>query len=129
MNFEKASRLKLRFTTSKGDITVEDLWDLKLTSRNGFDLDTVAKSLNTAVKESGEESFVLKRNTKNAILDLKFEIVKHIIKVKMDEADVAEKSAENKSKKETILGIIANKQNEELQGKSVEELTAMASSL
>lgn len=127
--FEKASRLKLRFTTSKGDITVEDLWDLKLTSRNGFDLDSVAKNLNTAVKESGEESFVLKRNTKNAILDLKFEIVKHIIKVKMDEAEVAEKSAENKSKKETILGIIANKQNEELQGKSVEELTKMASSL
>ena len=127
--FEKASRLKLRFTTSKGDVTVEDLWDMKLTRRNGFDLDSVAKSLNTAVKESGEESFVLKRNTKNAILDLKFEIVKHIIKVKMDEAEVAEKSAENKSKKETILGIIANKQNEELQGKSVEELTKMASSL
>ena len=127
--FEKASRLKLRFSTSKGDITVEDLWDLKLTSRNGFDLDSVAKSLNTAVKESGEESFVLKRNTKNAILDLKFEIVKHIIKVKMDEAEVAEKSAENKSKKETIMTIIANKQNEELEGKSVDELTKMAESL
>ena len=127
--FEKASRLKLRFTTSKGDVTVEDLWDMKLTSRNGFDLDSVAKSLNTAVKESGEESFVLKRNTKNAILDLKFEIVKHIIKVKMDEAEVAEKSAENKSKKETILTIIANKQNEALEGKSVDELTKMAESL
>lgn len=129
MNFEKASRLKLRFTTIKGDVTVEDLWDMKLTSRNGFDLDTVAKNLNTAVKESGEESFVAKRNTKNAILDLKFEIVKHIIKVKMDEADVADKAAENKSKKATILGIIANKQNEELAGKSVDELTKMAESL
>ena len=129
MNFEKASRLKLRFNTNKGDITVEDLWDLKLESRNGFDLETVAQSLNRAVKESGEESFVKRRNAKNAVLELKFEIVKYIIKVKMDEAEVAEAKVENKAKKELILGIIANKQNEELQGKSVEELTAMVTSL
>jgi hypothetical protein len=129
MNFEKASRLQLRFDTTKGLITVEDLWDLKLTSRNGFDLDTVAKSLSKAVKESGEESFVQKRTAKNAVLELKFDIVKHIIKVKMDEADVAEKAAENKTKKATILSIINTKQNEELQGKSVDELTKMAESL
>ena len=49
-DFEKASRLKLRFNTAKGDITVEDLWDLKLESRNGFDLESVAQSLNRAVK-------------------------------------------------------------------------------
>ena len=120
--FEKASRLKLRFTTIKGDVTVEDLWDMKLTSRNGFDLDSVAKSLNTAVKESGEESFVQKRTAKNAVLELKFEIVKHIIDVKMAEADASEKAVETKAEKELYNSIIAEKEHQGLKELSLEDL-------
>ena len=129
MNFEKASRLKVRFNTVKGDITVEDLWDLPLTSRNGADLDTVAKSLNKAVKDSGEESFVLKKNSANTTLDLKFDIVKYVIKVKIEEAEASKKALENKGKKEQLLGIIAAKESEDLQGKSLEELKEMVNAI
>lgn len=120
--FEKASRLKLRFITIKGDVTVEDLWDMKLTSRNGFDLDSVAKSLNMAVKESGEESFVVKRNTKNAVLELKFEIVKHIIDVKIAEAEASERAVEIKAEKEMYDGLIAEKENDGRKEMCLEDL-------
>ena len=44
--FEKASRLKLRFSTSIGMLSAEDLWDLPLSSRNGTaNLDDVARNL------------------------------------------------------------------------------------
>ena len=50
--FEKASRAKIRFETSKGSLTVEDLWDLPLTSNTGkADLDDIARGLHSQLKE------------------------------------------------------------------------------
>ena len=128
--FEKASRIKLRFVTTKGGVTVEDLWDLPLISRKGnFSLDDLAKRLNKEVKENGEESFVVRRNTANTLLDLKFEIVKHIIKVRLDELEQKENAAAQRVKKQRILEIIAGKEDEELAGKSVDDLRKMVEDL
>ena len=44
--FEIASRNKLRVPTTKGDLTVEQLWDLPLKSANGLSLDSIAIALN-----------------------------------------------------------------------------------
>lgn len=127
--FERASKLKLRFQTVKGSLTAEDLWDLPLLSRTGASLDNLAKSLNKAVKDSGDESFVLKKNEVNNILELKFEIVKRVIEVRLEEAEVRDKAAENKAKKERIMNFIAAKEDEALLGKSVEELTKLVEEL
>ena len=43
--FEIASRKKLRIPTTKGDLTVEQLWDLPLKS-TGLSLDKIAIDLN-----------------------------------------------------------------------------------
>ncbi|MFA5457111.1 MAG: hypothetical protein WC261_05690, partial [Synergistaceae bacterium] len=51
--FEKATRMKLRIATGKGNLSVEDLWDLNLAQLN-----EVAKGLNRRVKELGEEDFL-----------------------------------------------------------------------
>lgn len=115
--FVKASRLKLRFSTSKGLISVEDLWDLPLTA-----LDTIAKNLNKEVKESAEESFIKMKTSASTLATLRFEIVKHIIEVKLNEAEAAQKRAENKERKAQILALIAEKQNKELSEKSVADL-------
>ena len=127
--FEEASRLKLRFNSTKGMATGEDLWDLPLLSRTGVDLDSLAKSLNKAVKESGEESFVLKKNEINSILELKFEIVKRVIEVKIEEAEARDKAADNKAKKEHIMSIIADKESDDLKGKSIKDLKKLIGEL
>lgn len=119
--FEKAARLKLRFPSSVGNLTIEDLWDLPLKSR-GVSLDKLAIALNKEVKESGEESFVDKKSTASTALTLKFDIVKHVIDVKLAEAEAAKTRAEAKARNEKIVAIIAEKQDEGLRDLSVEEL-------
>lgn len=44
--FEKASRMKLRFNTQRGVLSVEDLWDLPL-----IQLDNIAIALNKKLQE------------------------------------------------------------------------------
>lgn len=117
--FEKASRIKLRFKSSVGLVSVEDLWDLNLTS-----LDSIAKDLNKQIKAEAEESFITVKSKSNAALELGFEIVKHVIKVKLEEAEVKKLAAEKKARKAQIMELISQKQNEALSAKSLEELQA-----
>ena len=91
--FEKASKQKLRYKVTSGTISTEDLWDLDLDS-----LDLLAKTLNKAIKDSEEESFIKSKSTANTTLELKFEIVKHVIEVKLQLED------ERKSAKEKAFG-------------------------
>ena len=39
--FKQAAKAKLRFPSSKGELRVEDLWDLPLTSKTGPSLDSL----------------------------------------------------------------------------------------
>ena len=126
--FEKASRLKLRFNTIIGTISVEDLWDLPL-STGPMNLNDLAKSLNKRVKEVEEEDFVAKATKDNEALILKFELVKHVIKVKLEEAEIADNKAEAKEKKQKILAILADKEDESLKGKTKEELVELLNNL
>ena len=127
--FEKASRMKLRFPSPVGMLTVEDVWDLPLVSKKGANLDDMARYLNKELKNSDTESFVLKRTKPNEELSLKFEIVKHIIAVRLAENEAAENLQKAKEKKQQILGIIADKEAESLKGKSLDELKALLDSL
>lgn len=117
--FEQASRAQLRFTLPKGVITTEDLWSLRLE-----DLDTLAKKLNKEIKDSNEESFITTRSTANKKLELAFEIVKHVINVRLAENEKRAKSAENAAKRAKLLELIAEKEDENTKGKSIEELKA-----
>ena len=83
--FEKAARLKLRFDTPRGNLTVEDLWDIPLTGQQ-ISLDNVAKAVNKGLKASEEESFVAKPSSKDRVLSLKLDILKHVIRVRLAEA-------------------------------------------
>ena len=127
--FEKATRKKLRFETSKGNITVEDLWELPLASKDGFDLDNAAKVASRKLKETQEESFVKPVSVANSDLALKLEIVKYIISVKLDEKTEREASAEKTAKKQKIMEIMNRKQDAALEGKSLEELERELASL
>jgi len=129
--FEYASRNKLRFVSSKGTLTVEDLWKLPLKSNNGIDLDSIAIDLDETMGKQ-TKSFVVEKSaeTKESTdLKVSFEIVKYIIDVRLKEREEQEQVAERKAKKAKILELIANKQDEAIANKSVEELTKMLEDL
>ncbi len=120
--FEKASRKKLRFPSTKGELSVEQLWDLPLTSNNGFDLDTIAKAVNKTVKETAEESFVKPVVSANVLPALRLEVVKRIIEVKLEEADKATKAAAKRQERQQLLEALAHSKQNELAGLSPEEI-------
>lgn len=121
--FIMATRQKFRFNF-KGIATVEDLWDL-----NVRDLDTIFKGLNAQAKQAKEESLLAVKSKEDAVLEAKIEIVKHIVKTKLEEAEQRRVRAENREKKNRIAEILADKQDEELRGKSVEELQKLYNSM
>lgn len=124
--FEKASRMKLRFDTPKGQLSAEDLWDLPLTSTTGkANLDEIAKTLFRKLKDEGEVSFVNPAKTGDKTVQLQFDIVKHVIEIRIAERDAAELARVNKEKKQLILGIIAQKENEQLATTSLDDLRKM----
>ena len=121
--FEQATRRAIRFESTKGDLSVEQLWDLPLQSRNQFDLDTIAKTVNRQLNDVTEESFVsVRENPAKETLSLKLELVKHIISVKLQEAEEARNRANKASEKEKLLRLLDEKQNEALRALTPEEI-------
>ena len=118
-----ASRQKFRFPF-KGVATVEDLWDLGV-----HDLDTIFKALNSQKKQAQEESLLAVKTKEDSVLDAKIEIVKYIVTTKLAEAEQKRIRSEQREKKNRIAEILADKQDEELRGKSVEELQKMLGEL
>ena len=127
--FEKAARLKLCFDTVKGLLSVEDLWDLPLTSLRGTNLDDIARSLHSKLKNSDDVSFVVKERKSDETVQLAFDVVKHIIDVKLVERDAAMIQVANKEKKQQLMALIDQKQNEALGALSVDELRKMVEAL
>lgn len=119
---EYALRKHLRWPTTRGAITLEDLWDLPLSSKTNVDLDTVAKTVNKELKESSEESFVTPTSSKNAELQVRLDIVKHVIKTKIDDNAKALDSAKKKARKELLLQARESKQQQDLMNMSIEDI-------
>nr|CAK6597571.1 unknown function [Klebsiella phage vB_Ko_K5lambda5] len=120
--FDKATRLKLRFSSAKGDLSVEQVWDLGLTALN-----EMAKGLSRELKAAtiDDEDFIGNNTSVDSQLQLRFDIVKSIISTKLKERDDSLSAAEKREHNQAILELIKKKQQEELAGKSVEELQAL----
>lgn len=121
--FESAARGKYRFPF-KGQVTVEDLWDL-----SPKDLDSIFKTLNAQSKKANEESLLASKSATDVVLDTKIEIVRYIVGVKLAEAEREKVAKENREKKQRLAELIADKQDAELREKSVAELQAMMAAL
>lgn len=115
--FEKASKMKLRFSTTKGVLSTEDLWDLSLES-----LDRIAKNLYKQIKESEEISFISEKSSEDTLASIKLEIVKFVITYKMDEAKEKKLRAEKLALKKRIADEIAKKKDNKISEMSIEEL-------
>lgn len=120
--FEQATRAKLRFSSTRGELTAEQLWDLPLQSKTGFDLDSVAKAANRDVKAVTEESFVTESNPASTKLVLALDVVKHIIAKKLKENQDNLQRAGRLAERDKLLNVLADKQDATLKGLSEEEI-------
>ena len=121
--FETACRSKIRFETTKGSLSVEDLWDLPLTSQTGkVNLDDIARGLHKQLNNGDNVSFVEPERKSDDVVQLKFDIAKHIIGIKILERTAASAARDRAEKKQKLLAIIADKQDTSLKNMSMDEL-------
>ena len=114
--FEKASREKTRFQY-KGQLSVEDLWDLDVK-----ELDSIFKSLNAKLRITKEESLLDSKSEADKDLEFQVSIVKHVVEVKLKEAEDRKQSRERREKKQKLMELLAKKQDANLEQMSEDDL-------
>lgn len=122
--YKKALRTKLRFSTTKGKLTTEDLFDLSL-----VDLNNLAIALDKKLSETPRKSFISDIAPDTQEDELRFNIVKDVITLKLAERDAAQNAKAKAAEKAQLLEILHRKQNEALENLSVAEIEAKLAEL
>lgn len=122
--YKKALRAKLRFSTTKGKLTTEDLFDLSLT-----DLNNLAIALDKKLSETPRKSFISDIAPDTQEDELRFNIVKDVINLKLAERNAAQNAKAKAAEKAQLLEILHRKQNEALENLSVAEIEAKIAEL
>jgi hypothetical protein len=121
--FKEASKVKLRFSTSKGSLSVEQLWELTQT-----ELATCIKNVKKSLKKGDTEddlSFLDSTTTVDTTEQLRFDILKEVYLTKKSESEALRNAKEIKEHNQKIMELISSKKETELQSKSVDELMAL----
>jgi len=120
--YKKGLQLKLRFLTNVGLVSMEQLFDLSQAQLAG-----AIKSVKKILKKTDDDELSFLEDTKVVDVEnqLRFDILKDVYLTKKKEAEEARTTAENKAHNQKILALIAEKQDEGLKGKSIEELEAL----
>lgn len=129
--YKFAVQYALRFQTNRGNLTVEQLFQLPLKSASGCDLNTVAKSINNELKATSEESFVedTTSDPRKQALTVSLDIVKDVIATKQAENRAALARTQKIADRKKILDILAAKKDEKLSQASIEELEKQLAAL
>lgn len=125
--YKKASQQKLRITTSRGMLSVEQLWDLPKE-----EIGQLAVALRKRIKDargiSGDSELDFLQPAEHAeetADELTFRILKDIYHTLQADEDSARRLAAKRQRNRKLLEVIARKQDQELEGKSIEELEKM----
>lgn len=128
--FEIAARKKVRFDTSRGMMSVEDLWELPLTStKNNPNLDDIARNLHRQLNNGENVSFVHGTNMSDSQVQFKFDLVRHIIDTRLEENKIRSESQERATKKQALLAIMAERQSADIRNLPMEDLQKMIDEL
>ena len=115
--YKEAVRQKLRINTPKGNLGIEQLWDLSVT-----ELDQIAVALDEQWKESGKKSYLKVKSAKDKKIKLMRDIVVDILETKVEEQENAASAQEKKAHNQKIEALIQKKKDESLENLSIEEL-------
>lgn len=121
--FEMATRSKLRFLSTKGELSVEDLWDL-----SDKDLDVVYKNLKDQEVKSSEESLLDDANV-DPKLTAAIGIVKYIFTTKRNERLEAKELIDKKRNQQLYIDALSRRKLKDIDNMSVEELEAKIAEL
>ena len=123
--YKQSTRENWTFPTSKGTVSVHDLWQLPLDSEKYVSLNSVAISLHDSLSSTTGKSFVKRKSTADTLISRKLELVQDIIATIEDEAaaNLSAKQAESHNAK--IDELISKKVDQELAGLSIEQLQAL----
>ena len=122
--FVVASRKQYRFKLNNGNATVEDLWDLNLETLN-----VLAKAAKKEVDSLAEEDFISAKPAASKDTENKFEILKYVIGVKLQEKQAKADAVAKRAKAAQIKELLAEKQNQAMQSKTEAELLAELAAL
>lgn len=121
--FEIATRNKMRFPSTKGELFVEDLWDL-----SDKDLDVVYKNLKDQEVKSSEESLLDDANV-DPKLTVAIGIVKYIFTTKRKEKLEAKELIDKKRNQQLYIDALSRRKLKDIDNMSVEELEAKIAEL
>lgn len=121
--FEMATRNKMRFPSTKGELSVEDLWDL-----SDKDLDVVYKNLKDQEVKSSEESLLDDANV-DPKLTAAIGIVRYIFTTKRNEKLEAKELIDKKRNQQLYIDALSRRKLKDIDNMSVEELEAKIAEL
>lgn len=128
--FVVAARQKFRFPSTKGELLTEQLFDLPLKAKNGFDLDSVARAIYTELKQEGEESFVATSSSpRRTELTQKLDLVKYVIQLRQSENAAAAARVARAEERRKLEEALASVEQRELASATREELQARIAAL
>jgi len=119
--FEKASRCKLRFDIN-GQVSTEQLWNVTQATLAEYE-----QHLQELVESYGKSTRRTKkiRTGQQELNELRLAIVTHVLDTLEKESEESANRVAAKEYNQKILALIQAKRQDELAGKSVEELEAM----
>ena len=125
--FKKASKVGLRVQTTKGLLSVEQLWTLSLIDISNA-IKTLKKQMNTSI--DSELDFLSETSTKvDETTQLSFDILKDIYLTKKEENKLALEVKEKKALKQRIIEELAKRKDESYGKMTDSELEALLKGL
>ena len=120
-----ALRSKMRFSSTRGLLTIEQLFDVPLRAKDGFSLDAIAQAQARVVRDLESGSFV--DGTANAQLQAAtavLTVVKYVIGVLLAEENARLTAAARRAEEQRILQALQARQDQKLAGATEDELMA-----
>lgn len=122
--FELATRNKITFMSTKGTLTVYEVWDLSIEQ-----LDVLYKMYNRILNDEIANSLLETKSMAFNDIRLKIDIIKHIFDVRQEESIAAKKKKENAIKRQKLLQVLEDKQNTALVNSSIDDIMKMIDEL
>lgn len=125
--YQYIAEKKIRFQSSRGPLSLENLYDLQLTNPTGVSLDQVAMTIQDEIDDlqAGNKSFVETDNKNNAALKLaqmKLEIVVDLIEKRKAEREAFRDSVAKQQQRRQLQDLLAQKELEARSNMTIDQI-------